>query len=135
MPVLLSLNYRKLQFKCKYRCKNSKKQRFIFFTKKQNFLQRYELFARWRQQPIYVIEIHNFIFNHISCRSNIFVIKWGKKCWTSIMVEFLGHKNKNPYLRNKKTESILVISMPENTLVPILRQCQFFFTTSKPNLT
>ena len=72
---------------------------------------------------------------YISYRGNIFAVKWGKKCSTSIMVEFSGHKMKNPNYSNQKTESGFVISMSENPLVFIFMSFVEVLTKPKPNQT
>ena len=71
-----------------------------------------------------MIKLHNFTSIQLSCRTNIFVVKWKKTFSTTILVEFTGHKNgKFKYYSNDKTNSRFVISMSENTLVTIIMSC------------
>ena len=60
----------------------------------------------------------------LSCRTNIYVVKREKTPSTSILVEFMGHKMENTkYCSNDQSNSRFVISMPENSLVPIFISC------------
>ena len=57
----------------------------------------------------------------------MFVVKWERNISTSILVEFSGHKIKNPFpdteYTNDNTESRFLTSMTGNPFVSIFMSC------------
>ena len=89
---------------------------------------------KWGYYEIDIIKLHIFTSIQMSCRIDIYVVKWEKPFRPKFWWEFTGHKIKNTnIIAMAKTNSRFVISMHKNPLVPILMSCVEIFVVKWEN--